>query len=41
MTETFIAKVVGENRISIPQLVIDTMKIEKGQKVRVTIEKVR
>jgi bifunctional DNA-binding transcriptional regulator/antitoxin component of YhaV-PrlF toxin-antitoxin module len=38
--ETFIARVMGENRISIPQVLVETMNIKKGQKVRIIIAKI-
>lgn len=41
MTETFIAEVQAQNRIAIPLLVFELMKLNQGDKVRIEIEKVK
>jgi len=41
MTETFIAKIQAQGRIVIPILYMETLKVKEGDKVRVSIEKVR
>ncbi len=41
MTESFIATVLEDNRVTIPKDTADVIKIKKGDKVRVIIEKVR
>ena len=41
MTEIFLATVLEDNRITIPKDTADVVKIKKGSKVRITIERVR
>ena len=41
MTETFICKLQAKNRVAIPVAYVETMKLKQGDKVRVSIEKVR
>lgn len=40
-TETFIAEVLEDNRITIPRLITEEIKVGKGNRVRVIIQKVR
>lgn len=39
--ETFIAEVLEDNRITIPKLIAEQLKIGKGDRVRFVISKVR
>ena len=39
-TETFIVRVLEANRITIPQEYVEVLKLKKGDKVRVSVEKV-
>ncbi len=41
MTETFIAKIQAQNRIVIPILYVEALKVREGDKVRISIEKVK
>ena len=41
MTETFIAVVLEDNRVTIPLATAEVIKIKKGSKVRIIIERVR
>ena len=41
MTETFLATVLEDNRLTIPKDTAEVIKIKKGSKVRITIEMVR
>lgn len=40
-TETFKVRVIGENRITIPEEYVAVLKIKKGDIVKVTIETVK
>lgn len=39
--ESFIVKVLEANRITIPQEYIEVLKLKKGDKVRVSVERVK
>jgi bifunctional DNA-binding transcriptional regulator/antitoxin component of YhaV-PrlF toxin-antitoxin module len=39
--ETFIAEVLDDNRITIPRLIAEQLKVRKGNKVRIVIRRVR
>jgi bifunctional DNA-binding transcriptional regulator/antitoxin component of YhaV-PrlF toxin-antitoxin module len=39
--ETFTVKLQGQNRIVIPQAQAEILKLKKGDKLRVSVEKVR
>lgn len=38
--ETFVVEVQEQKRIAIPKVIYDLMKLKKGDKVRVSVEKV-
>jgi bifunctional DNA-binding transcriptional regulator/antitoxin component of YhaV-PrlF toxin-antitoxin module len=38
--ETFYAEVIADNRITIPKVVVTVLKLRKGQRLKVSIEKV-
>ena len=41
ITETFYADIIALNRVTIAKLVMEVLKLKEGDKVRVTIEKVK
>jgi len=41
MPETFIAKIQAKNRVVIPILTAEVLKLKQGDKIRVTIEKIK
>lgn len=41
MPETFIAKFQKQKRIAIPQNYVELLKLKAGDKLRITIEKVK
>lgn len=41
MTESFIATVLEDNRVTIPKDTAEVIRIKKGSKVRIVIERVR
>jgi bifunctional DNA-binding transcriptional regulator/antitoxin component of YhaV-PrlF toxin-antitoxin module len=39
--ETFVIRVIDNNRITIPQEVVDLMKLKKGDLIRCTIDRAK
>ena len=40
-TETFLTDIIGKSRVTIKKEVMEILKLKEGDRVRVTIEKVR
>jgi AbrB family looped-hinge helix DNA binding protein len=41
MTETFVGEIIESGRVTIPETIRDLLNLCKGDKVRVTVEKVK
>ena len=41
MGETFIVRVQEQNRLVIPKVIYDIMKLKRGDRIRISIEKVK